>query len=330
MNQMRNPNMTANSSGHPDDPASAHSDGAADSGRQLLTIWARQVETARSQTEAAIVALTTQFSAIVQRIDAALGSGDATAGSHDRVADIRRNEDDLKQVVEALRAIQQSRNQLAVEIRGLTAYTDELRKMAAEVDSIGFRTNMLALNAAIEAAHAGESGKGFAVVANEVRSLSTAARDTGKMIIKKVGAINDVLARIGTTNEQVAGRDEQAVKDSDERIRAVLTRFAHNTTELDRVAAQSRTESAAIKQEVCGSLVELQFQDRVSQILSHVVSSMEQTSMDADGAGSSFISSAGAQERVQEMMSSYTTTEQRRNHEGLEASAIAPQEVTFF
>lgn len=300
------------------------------SSRQLLEIWARQVETARTQTEAAIVALTGQFSAIVQRIDTALGSGKHADAPQDHVADVRRNEDDLRQVVEALRAIQQSRNQLAVEIRGLTSYTDELRKMAAEVDSIGFRTNMLALNAAIEAAHAGESGKGFAVVANEVRSLSTAARDTGKMIIKKVGAINDVLSRIAKTNEEVATRDDRAVKDSDERIRAVLTRFAHNATELSRVAEQSRTESAAIKNDVCESLVELQFQDRVSQILSHVVSSIEQTSRDTDSSGSVLISSSRAQERVAEMVSSYTTTEQRRNHAGLETAAVAPQEVTFF
>jgi methyl-accepting chemotaxis protein len=324
-NENMNPNPSAAGSGSA--PGNGEPPDAAGS-RQLLEIWARQVETARVQTEAAIVALTGQFSAIVQRIDTALGSGDSAGAPRDRVADVRRNEDDLRQVVEALRAIQQSRNQLAVEIRGLTSYTDELRKMATEVDSIGFRTNMLALNAAIEAAHAGESGKGFAVVANEVRSLSTAARDTGKMIIKKVGAINDVLARIAKTNEEVASRDEQAVKDSDALIGAVLTRFTHNATELNRVAEQSRAESAAIKNEVCESLVELQFQDRVSQILSHVVSSIEQTSRDTDGCG--LISAPRAEERVAGMVSSYTTTEQRRNHAGLDTDAVAPQEVTFF
>jgi methyl-accepting chemotaxis protein len=290
MNEMGNSNTYPSASELPFDPGPGHDAVAdAESSRQLLTIWARQVEAARTQTEEAVAALTSQFSAIVQRIDTALGSSDVTAGSQDRVADVRRNEDDLKQVIEALRAIQQSRNQLAVEIRGLTAYTDELRKMATEVDSIGFRTNMLALNAAIEAAHAGESGKGFAVVANEVRSLSTAARDTGKMIIKKVGAINDVLARIGTTNEQITSRDDRAVEDSDERIRAVLTRFSHNAMESDRAAELSRTQSAAIRQEVCESLVELQFQDRVSQMLSHVVASMEQTGLEEQGLESSAV-----------------------------------------
>ena len=68
---------------------------------------------------------------------------------------------------------------------------------------------MLSLNAAIEAAHAGESGKGFAVVADEVRALSNAARDTGKQITKKVGLINDALAR--SLRDEGARREQEAL-----------------------------------------------------------------------------------------------------------------------
>ena len=54
------------------------SEPAPDAAVTLLPIWSRQIETSRQQTEDAIVALTARFSAIVQRIDAALsasGSG---------------------------------------------------------------------------------------------------------------------------------------------------------------------------------------------------------------------------------------------------------------
>jgi methyl-accepting chemotaxis protein len=228
--------------------------------RELLPIWGQQIETSRRQTEAAITALSERFTAIAERIDTTLESRGGQSSAPSLQPQLQQSEAELSQVIDTLKAIQLSRSQLAQEIRGLSQYTEELHKMASEVDLIGFRTNMLSLNAAIEAAHAGESGKGFAVVAQEVRSLSSAARETGKMIIKKVGMINEALARIGMTSEEVAARDEAAVQQSDGLIRSVLTRF--------------ETSSSRIKSEIAESLLQLQLQDPVGQALSQVVTSM--------------------------------------------------------
>jgi methyl-accepting chemotaxis protein len=284
----------------------------------LLPIWSRQIETSRKQTEEAIVALSERFSAIVQRIDVALS---ASSGSQqpEAAAEAQRSRADLTLVVDALKAIQLSRNQLVEQIRLLTTYTAELHKMATQVDEIGFRTNMLSLNAAIEAAHAGESGKGFAVVATEVRALSNAARDTGKQITKKVGVINDALAAIGRTNEEVAARDDAAV----------LARFERSTAALTESAQRSLTESSAIKAEICESLVQLQFQDRVSQILAQVVASM--TDFGNRAANSTSAETAQlAREHADQMVNSYTTEEQRLNHEGVSTAAVEQSAVTFF
>ncbi len=159
----------------------------------------------------------------------------------------------------------------------------------------------------IEAAHAGSAGQGFAVVAHEVRNLSTAARDTGKRITQKVGAVSEALVKIGASSERLSERDQKAVKASEERIQSVLGRFAENAARLEHVAEESRTQSAQIKGEIGEALVQLQFQDRVGQILSQVVVHDERR---GHGEG-------GAQEHMQKMMRSYTTDEQRRNHQGL-------------
>jgi methyl-accepting chemotaxis protein len=231
----------------------------------------------------------------------------------------RENETDLTVVVDVLKAIQRSRDELANEIRMLAGYTEELRKMASDVESIAFQTNMLALNAAIEAAHAGDAGHGFAVVAHEVRNLSTAARDTGKRITQKVGAVSDALVQIGASSERLSERDQKAVKTSEDRIQSVLGRFAENASRLEQVAEESRTQSAQIKGEIAEALVQLQFQDRVGQILAQVVSTMNDLA-----------TAKGTQEHMQRMMRSYTTEEQRRNHHGLAIEAVAPQDVTLF
>jgi methyl-accepting chemotaxis protein len=303
-------------------PASTDESAAAAPLYGAVPIWVRNIETARRQTEDAIVSLSDRFAGIVQRLGAALGSGSQAAAAD---ADTKQSEQDLKHVVDALRAIAGSRDELVREIRGLAAYTDELSKMASEVESIAFQTNMLALNAAIEAAHAGERGAGFAIVANEVRALSSAARATGKRITSKVGTIGEALNRIGAGNEQVASRDQQAVAGSEEHIRAVLARFSQSTARLEQVAEQAHAQSAAIRDEIGESLVQLQFQDRVSQILCQVETSMQQMLSAAPAAGR-----ASGTAHLDAMKHSYTTEEQRRNHDGLAPETVSPQDVTFF
>lgn len=293
---------------------------------QAVPIWAKQVESARRQTEEAIVALSHRFEGIVNRLDSALGAGDESGAI---ASDAQQGERHLAQVIEALKLIQQSRDALAGDIRALVKHTDELRKMSSDVESIAFQTNMLALNAAIEAAHAGAAGKGFAVVAHEVRALSEAARSTGKRITGTVGLISSALLEIGAKNEKVSSRDQQAVADSQEHIRTVLERFTQRTTSLAAAAQQSQQAGAAIKGDVCESLVQLQFQDRVGQILQHVIGSMHQVEqMPVDlGQGN-----AAEQVRVhmESMARTYTTDEQRQLHRGMEAQAPVPQDVTFF
>jgi methyl-accepting chemotaxis protein len=294
---------------------------------EAMPIWARQIETTRGQTEDAVISLSERFSGIAQRLDAALGR-EESIGQQDVAAQMRDSERDLKLVMDALRAIQQSREELVNAIRGLAAYTEDVRSMASEVESIAFQTNVLALNAAIEAAHAGERGRGFAVVAHEVRALSNAARETGKRITKKVALISEALGKIGETNEIVAERDQREVESSEANIGAVLNRFTQSTSQFAETAQRSMEQSRAIKEEVAESIVQLQFQDRVSQILAQVVSSIGQM---ADWAGSD-LAPAHADERAQiaQMMGSYATEEQRRNHQGLAVDAVAPQAVTFF
>lgn len=297
---------------------------------EALPIWAKQIQSARRQSEDAVVALSARFEGIVNRLDRALGAVGADSGSKAIAEDAAEGERHLAEVIQALKLIQQSRDALAQDIRALVSHTEELRKMSSDVESIAFQTNMLALNAAIEAAHAGTVGKGFAVVAQEVRALSEAARSIGKRISGTVGVISGALVEIGSKNEKVSSRDQQAVADSEQHIRTVLERFNQRTTRLADVARQSQKASEGIKNEVCESLVQLQFQDRTGQILQHVVDSMQQ----ADEMPVDMEPDANVQEHVQrhldKMARTYTTEEQRRLHSGLESQAIAPQEVTFF
>jgi methyl-accepting chemotaxis protein len=317
-------------SGAPESAAPQVQDSASSAHGQALQIWAAQIDTSREQMEDAVISLSSRFAAIVDRLDSALQTGmPATGLSGDGVdvtGDAQRAEADLLAVVNSLKAIQESRRTLSQNVRSVVTYIGELRQMADDVGIIAFKTNLLALNAAIEAAHAGESGRGFAVVAHEVRALSDASRQTGRLMTEKVGYISTTLAKVAEANESIAAEDDQAIANSETKIREVLTRFRSRTDLMARAVDQANSQSAEIKGEVAQSLVQLQFQDRVSQILSQVATTMRQFSADADGANGDEL----AARRLEKMSESYTTDEQRRIHEGLEAKAVAPQEVTFF
>jgi methyl-accepting chemotaxis protein len=280
--------------------------------------------------EEATVALSERFAAIVQRIDAAL-SGSQASSSGELNTTIQQGKSDLVAVIAALKEIQSARKTLARDIGGLAAHTEDLRRMASDVEMIAFQTNMLSLNAAIEAAHAGAAGRGFAVVAQEVRNLSRASRETGKRITERVDAITATLMAITKTNESVSAQESRAVHDSESRIHEVLGSFAALGTQLANSSEALRSESALIQGEVADSLVHLQFQDRVGQILAHVAKSLAELKPLLENPDTQ----NDPVRYLAEMARAYTTAEQHRNHR-LETAGEAPaavsasQGVTFF
>jgi methyl-accepting chemotaxis protein len=86
-----------------------------------------------------------------------------------------------------------------------------------------------------------------------------------------------------------------------------------------------------IRDEISDVLVSLQFQDRVSQILSHIrddIRKFEAHVNDCLDAGQC----APIDEKawLDELSKTYTTTEQREMHTGANATQSASSEITFF
>lgn len=288
-----------------------------------LTIWARQIENARQQTEDAIVRLSGLFGDIVSKLDRSIAASQRQSDSQAGEArqDGEQAQARLSQVIADLKDAQKSRDVLNKEIAAIVAFTDDLSKMAEEVKVIAFQTNMLSLNAAIEAAHAGSSGNGFAVVAQEVRQLSTASRNTGQNINARIASINEALHKIAAHNQAVSGSDREIIQRSEENIQAVLERQRERIAQFITSADGTRRENSQIKENIEDALVQLQFQDRVSQILTQLTSAMQAADQ---------LSGDLAATNLDELTQTYTTDEQRRIHAGQEAAAVAPQEVTFF
>ncbi|WP_371321807.1 methyl-accepting chemotaxis protein [Pseudomonas alliivorans] len=303
-----------------------------------MPIWAKQVESSRQQTETAIIELTSRFTGISERLQETVQASQQAAGELDgQNADgalkvLAQSDSELSQVIDSLKATQASRDQTLTQVRSLTAYTGELRTMAADVAAIAAQTNLLALNAAIEAARAGEAGRGFAVVADAVRSLSSKSSETGQQMSAKVDIINNAITQLVEAASSGADQDSHSVTESEQSIQHVLQRFQSITGRLAESADLLKQESYGIRDEMTEVLVSLQFQDRVSQILTHVRDNidslhthLQQSSQSPDEAVA-----INAREWLARMESTYATDEQRLTHRGESAAQQNSQEITFF
>jgi len=292
----------------------------------VVPVWSGQTATARQQTEEAIQALTTRFANMQRELREAAG----VRGGEAAQALVRTLEESrlaLGTVSEAILQTSKTRNRILARISELVTITDQLHEMSTEVADIATQTNLLALNAAIEAAHARELGKGFAVVADEVRKLSDRSGTTGRLITERVELVSKTI-RAGLEESQAFSlEDEQTIAESDATIRRVLERFGSAAQGLTATTEHLDSVNAHVQEEISETLVHLQFQDRVSQILQSVVADMDKFQVHL----SENPTALEVDQWLSELAQTYTTHEQKALHWGENPTDAAEDtEITFF
>lgn len=309
---------------------------------QVLPIWQRQLCTVRQQTETEITALSQRFSEIITELDLTVTESQNVAGSgqgseeNGVIAVLSDSEKHLAQVIDLLRSTMQAKEEMLAQVRHLASYTEELDNMAVDVAKIAEQTNLLALNAAIEAARAGDQGRGFAVVAGEVRKLSQLSGETGKHIRDKVSMINQAMADTVNIAEQSAQQDARAEAASETNIESILANFKQLATELSESTSLLQDKNVDIQQEISGVIVSLQFQDRVSQIMTQVEMNLDKLQAEITDYESDQHNDEAHRLDVtnwlNEMKRDYVAQEQHLNHDKHEATTASSQdsEITFF
>ncbi len=309
-------------------------------GQDVLPVWAAHIENSRQQMETAVAALTQRFAGIVDRLDQTLrASGQGV--DKGLSAAFAHSSEELRGVLDSLKDAMASNAAMHTEVQNLSRFVAELQQMAAEVADIAQQTNLLAINAAIEAAHAGVEGRGFAVLAQEVRKLSALSGATGQRMADKVGVIGEAIRVARDAAQASARREAASALASEGAINGVLDRFRGVTQAMEDSAAELKQESAGIQVEIVEALVQLQFQDRVSQRMTHVRHNIERLpdllsasrrSFDTSGA----LAPVDAEGLLGELEGSYAMADERATHAGGSPKA-APQaavaeleEVTFF
>lgn len=299
--------------------------------RGVIPTWTQHLNLARSQVGEAIIGLSSGFAGVSQRLFTGAQQSSSLQGGR-AIETIQQAEQGLHQIIDALHQTQAYRATLVSEISSIASHAHDLSRMAEQVGKIADQTNLLALNAAIEAARAGESGRGFSVVADEVRKLSRQSGETGKHIRATVSTVTEAIDKAQQISAQFAERERSLVQLSQSLAERIVGDFNTTAQELQYSLDELHQERSLLESDVNQLVMHLQFQDRVDQIVSHIVDDMQRL----EQAGGQLLDHDACLPPVQSWLSrlsaTYTTLEQQALHEGQHAAGPAnnASSVTFF
>src|SRR5450830_972953 len=298
-------------------PVSARSAGDMDAAHARLPelvqggvpAWRSNVQVARAQTQEAIDRLTQRFVGIHQRLGGAVSL--AEGGKNGDVLQVIQNAaQQLGGIAEALEQVLSTRDALLGKIETLGRHNDEIRQLAQEVEQIAGRTGVTDL------------------FSNEQSWTELAARsaEAGQKIISKTKNVQQQIHTALVSANQLDNDATRMMDDSRVVIATVIADFRESALKLSGTVGQLEEENREVDQEVCDILVNLQFQDRISQILDHVQLDM--------------VKLVGLVEQSQtlpdrsvwlaDLEKTYTTQEQRQIHAGQQADKSLQSQVDFF
>lgn len=305
---------------------------------EVFPIWKRQIDTSISHGVENIDQLVRRFSTMSEELRRVHGAVHVGSSEDLVLNEIESDKSNLRDLFKQLTQMLDDNASMFASVKNLETLTADLDHMALQVGQIAEQTNMLALNAAIEAARAGETGRGFAVVADEVRSLSGQSAKTGKEIADKIHSIGAALHQVFITSEKVHEGEEETIHQGERTIERVIEGLSGQAQSLEHDGVELLKLGSEISGEIDEVLTAFQFQDRVSQILAHVGSGLDETAeliqrRVAQRARGGVLESLDVERMLADMRANYATIEQHMNH-APGAGAVEPAaqsgEINFF
>ena len=290
-------------------------------------IWAEQIDHTIAESTKAITGMSEKFVEISQSLQTTIqmtGVDPADGEAFNSRSKIKETADEiqeeLKEVIAALKDIVALKSASLAKIIELDSYTSELTKMAESVQQVADQTNLLALNAAIESARAGEAGRGFAVVADEVRKLAKQSGETGQEIKEKVSNISNSVSEVLKEATEASKKEEELINTSDHVIHEVIEQHKFTTYILSEADTRMINMSRHVKDEISAIIMDMQFQDRVCQILSHVSDNLNTLQRQIESGEMSYsnfciFGDKQAEEFINALTNNYTTKEELDIHD---------------
>lgn len=275
----------------------------------VLPVWADQIDAAKTLTNHSIDALSAKFAGLSQSVRAVTSHNQAESNEQ-LLALLNLSQEQLAMVIALLKNSIDEKQSLLQAVSTLAGYTKELLDMADIVTRISKETGMVAVNAAIEAARVGERGRGFAVVADAVRRLSSDAGKTGSHISETVNRVSEAIKNVSQVSKEFEVKDAKTLVEAENIVNTVVDKFGHTANSVVQASQEMLNESRHVAEEIDQVLYSLQFQDRVSQMLSHVQQDIHKLNTNVDD----LARLGNVDDWLSELESTYTMREQNQIH----------------
>ena len=181
----------------------------------------------------------------------------------------------MQKVVDSVVANSKLGMELVELTDGMAQRTRDVQAILSEIGAIAKQTNLLALNAAIEAARAGEAGRGFAVVADEVRDLSARTTQFSQQINNQMQGMQESVRRTDEAIQRMASQDMTFALESKQRVESIIRAMEAQNIARSEAIGKLGASAQVVDALVSKAITALQFQDMVSQLISHIESRID-------------------------------------------------------
>ncbi len=247
---------------------------------KVLQVLVQQLSGVNLDIEESVTGVSAGFYGMAQRAQAAVAAArSATVGDVPIDRDSHSPLAEIQQVLNKLLADVQSSfrfSQLASEkLAHLEKQLGGVEKVVGEVEGIAGRAKMVALNGRIEASRLGIAGKAFGVVAQETKDLADKAAQTGCAIRQ---SINELARELFQTTGEIkcrADRDAIELLEMNATVVGLLGKLDQTYQQMTEAMARTAKLSGELQNDIGKAVMSMQFQDRVSQRIAHVVQSLD-------------------------------------------------------
>ncbi len=306
----------------------------------VMTMLEKQLGDVSKDVETSVVGVCQGFNGMTDRAQSAINLAQNAVGGSGN-SEGRQLLVQMQSVIECLLDSYRHSCEFAQDVSNkllkLESRLSAVEKTVEDVEEISNRAKLVALNGQIEATRLGAQGLAFQVVAEETKSLAVNAAKTSDSIRSSISQLSIELNETSTAIKARADLDSQTYGRSEGVAKQLLVDLNASNVRITDSLNQTAKIGGELRGDIAKAVMSMQFQDRVSQRIAHVIETLESMTQRIEPMCTQIPSYAAKRrysEWMKEISSRYTMDSERNpnvfNQRVSNSSAAASCDVELF